>query len=451
MSKRTESKEDRGYGIGAWAFGLVAVVVAMAALVTAAQAFDRSGDAKDAAALGAGVPVSLTEFAITPGEVDVAVGGSITVTNDGSVVHNLSVKGTDLRTPDIAPGSKERLDLSSLDAGMYTLICEIPGHESSGMVAMLMVGTSHAGQGGGTAATPNAGINTKLNDQTDERMGASTKAFPAATDGVGAQDLAPTVLPDGTKQFDLTAEIVQWEVSPGHEVEAWTYNGTVPAPTIRVNDGDRVRMVLKNELPESTVLHLHGLPDLPNAMDGVPDITQPPIKPGESFTYEFVAHGPALGMYHSHHHAAHQVPDGMFGAIYVSTLPRPAGVTVSQSVPMILNDAGTIGLTLNGKSFPATAPIKAKLGDWVQIDYFNEGLQVHPMHLHGLPQLVIAKDGFPLATPYSADTVLVAPGERYSVLVHATNPGVWAFHCHILSHAESETGMFGMVTAFIVE
>jgi FtsP/CotA-like multicopper oxidase with cupredoxin domain len=94
---------------------------------------------------------------------------------------------------------------------------------------------------------------------------------------------------------------------------------------------------------------------------------------------------------------------------------------------MFLNDAGNIGLTLNGKSFPATAPIKTKLGDWIQIDYFNEGLPVHPMHLHGVPQLVIAKDGFPASTPYFADTVLVSPGERYSVLVHATNPGVWAF------------------------
>jgi len=450
MRRRAERKEDRGYGIGAWTFAFVGVVVALAALITAAQAFDRSGEAKDAAALGAGVPVSLTEFAITPSEVDVPLGGSITVSNDGSITHNLTVKGTDLRTPDLAPGTKERLDLSSLDAGMYTIYCQIPGHESSGMVAMLMVGTSHSG-GGAAAANPNAGINTKLNDQTDDRMAEPTKAFPAATEGLGAQDLAPTVLPDGTKQFDLTAEIVQWEVSPGHKVEAWTYNGTVPAPTIRVNDGDHVRMVLKNELPESTVLHLHGLPDLPNAMDGVPDLTQPPIKPGDSFTYDFIAHGPALGMYHSHHHAAHQVPDGMFGAIYVGTLPRPAEATVTQDIPMVLNDAGTIGLTLNGKSFPATAPIKAKLGEWVQIDYFNEGLQAHPMHLHGVPQLVIAKDGFPVPAPYLADTLLVAPGERYSVLVHATNPGVWAFHCHILSHAESDNGMFGMVTAFIIQ
>ena len=86
---------------------------------------------------------------------------------------------------------------------------------------------------------------------------------------------------------------------------------------------------------------------------------------------------------------------------------------------MVLNDAGVIGLTLNGKSFPATAPVVAKQGEWVEVHYMNEGLQIHPMHLHGLPQLVIAKDGFPIQ-PYQADTISVAPGERYTVLVHAT-------------------------------
>lgn len=442
--------EDPAFGIGSWTFALVGVLVAMAALVTASQAFSRSNDAKEAAALGAGAPVSLTEFAIAPVEVDVAAGASLTVTNDGTVEHNLAVRDTDLRTANLQPGGKERLDLSSLDIGMYAIYCELPGHEAAGMVGMLMVGTTHGESVATGDAASSAAINTRLNDQLDERMAAPTKAFPAETEGVGAQDLAPTVLADGTKQFDLTARIVQWEVSPGKKVEAWTYNGTVPAPTIRVDDGDHVRIVLTNRLPESTVLHLHGLLDLPNAMDGVPDITQPPIKPGESFTYEFVARGPAVGMYHSHHHAQHQVPNGMFGALYVGQLPVPAGVTVSQSIPMVVNDAGTIGLTLNGKSFPATAPIVAQLGDWLQIDYFNEGLQAHPMHLHGVPQLVIAKDGFPLATPYLADTVLVTPGERYSVLVHATNPGTWAFHCHILTHAESENGMFGMVTALTI-
>jgi FtsP/CotA-like multicopper oxidase with cupredoxin domain len=115
------------------------------------------------------------------------------------------------------------------------------------------------------------------------------------------------------------------------------------------------------------------------------------------------------------------------------------------------SDAGAIGYSLNGKSFPATAPVAVKPGEWVLVHYLNEGVQAHPMHLHGLEQRVIAKDGIPLAQPYTADTINVSPGERYSVLVHADEPGVWAWHCHILPHAERSDGMFGMVTAMIVQ
>jgi FtsP/CotA-like multicopper oxidase with cupredoxin domain len=324
------------------------------------------------------------------------------------------------------------------------------------MEASLMLGTmggSSSTSGKDTVAA--GGENTPQNDRLDLQQKAPVDAYVgqlkngANTKGVGAQVMQPKVLPDGTKEFDLTAQVVDWEVEPGKTVQAWTYNGTVPGPTIKVQPGDRVRVVLDNQLPQSTAIHFHGI-TTPNSMDGVPYVTQDPVKPGESFTYEFVAQGPAVGMYHSHHHAEHQVPDGLVGAFLIGDEPVPAGVQVSQEVPMVLNDAGVIGLSLNGKSFPATAPVVAKQGDWVEIQYMNEGLQIHPMHLHGLPQLVIAKDGFPIS-PYQADTISVAPGERYTVLVHATEPGVWAWHCHILTHAERDNGMFGMVTTFIVQ
>ena len=195
-------------------------------------------------------------------------------------------------------------------------------------------------------------------------------------------------------------------------------------------------------------------------MDGVPDVTQAPIKPGKSFTYEFTATKPEVGMYHSHHNAQVQVPNGMLGVFQVGDVALPPGTgPVTQSVPMVLNDAGVIGLSINGKSFPATAPVIAHVGELVEITYYNEGLQMHPMHLHGLPQLVVAKDGYPLPQPYTVDTISVAPGERFTTLVRVTSdflgpnntPGIWAFHCHILTHAEGPTGMFGMVTTFIVE
>jgi FtsP/CotA-like multicopper oxidase with cupredoxin domain len=323
------------------------------------------------------------------------------------------------------------------------------GAESPRDTATLVEPT--ASHGAHAAATTSAASVAAApdNDQMDADMAVRTKAFPAKTKGVGGQLLAPEIAADGTKVFRLTTEIVDWEVEPGRTVKAWTYNGTVPGPTIKVDVGDDVRVVLTNKLPESTVIHFHGI-QVPNAMDGVPDITQPPVKPGASFTYEFRATRPSVGMYHSHHNAAHQVPDGLAGTFLIGEMRRPAGVKVSQTLGMMVNDAGVIGFSLNGKSFPATAPIVAKRGEWVEMHYLNEGMMAHPMHLHGLDQLVIAKDGYPLDSPYLVDTVNVAPGERYTVLVHATLPGTWAWHCHILNHAESDKGMFGMVTAMVV-
>jgi len=176
------------------------------------------------------------------------------------------------------------------------------------------------------------------------------------------------------------------------------------------------------------------------------------VKPGSDFTYEFTAQStPTVGMYHSHQIAFQQVPDGLAGAIIVGELPVPAGVTVNQEQIMMLDDSGVVSYAINGKSFPATAPIVANQGEWIEVHYLNEGTQIHPMHLHGMAQLVIAKDGYPVANPQEEDTVTVAPGERFTVLVHATEPGTWVWHCHILPHAENENGMFGMVTAMVVK
>jgi len=286
--------------------------------------------------------------------------------------------------------------------------------------------------------------------EMDRVMTESVTAYPAETEGVGGADLEPTILADGTKQFDLTAEIVDWEVEPGKIVKAWTYNGTVPAPTIRLEIGDRVRVVLQNDLPISTDIHWHGI-KVPFDQDGVAPLTQPFVEPGDEYVYEFTADHLAVGMYHPHNSGFEAVPNGLLGAIIVGDLPLPGGVVPDQELSMVLNDAGTIGFALNGKSFPATAPIVAKEGETVLVHYMNEGLTAHPMHLHRNDQLVVAKDGFPLDSPYLADTVNVAPGERYSVLIKAEEKGTWAWHCHILTHAERDTGMFGMVTTMIVE
>ena len=308
------------------------------------------------------------------------------------------------------------------------------------------------------------------------------------------------------KEFNLTSKITDWEVEPGKVVKAWAYcddndpekGCQVPGPWIKVNPGDWVRITLKNELPASTDIHFHGI-STPFYADGVADLTQPFINPGDTYTYEFQApNRPELGMYHAHAHGYEAVVNGLFAVFQVGymdmsfaagksfpgrpDLTAPADLKTKMDAgeiaeyPMVLNDAGVIGLSINGKAYPATDPIPAEVGTPVLVHYYNEGLQVHPMHLHHVPQLVVAKDGFPVQQPYWADTINVAPGERYSVLLIPTGDdlslkadgtvadfptakignvtvpgvGVWAFHCHILTHAEGEQGLLGMVSALAV-
>jgi FtsP/CotA-like multicopper oxidase with cupredoxin domain len=299
-----------------------------------------------------------------------------------------------------------------------------------------------------TGAARSAAPALSAAEQMDAMHEKGVKAFPARTATWGNQLLAPRI-DRGVKVYDLTAKVVKWETEPGKFVTGWGYNGVVPGPQIRVREGDRVRVNLKNELTESTALHFHGL-EVPIAMDGVPYITQPPIKPGETFTYEFVVPNAGSHMYHSHHNAAKQVGLGLLGAFIVEPRQKTAYDNVDVDYVMILND-GAHGYTLNGKSFPATEPIVAKLGQKVRIRYMNEGMMIHPMHLHGMHMTVIAKDGWMQPAPWKCDTLNIAPGERWDVIVNCNNPGTWAFHCHILPHAESDHGMFGMVTALIVK
>lgn len=412
------------------------------------------------------ITAALSEFRIDLSSPNVGQDGRIAINNAGSQLHNLAIRDTDVKSDDVLGGERTSMSLSGLAAGSYELYCTIAGHAQAGMVAPITVG-SGAGATTAAGAAMASGGSHGGHDMTaaegaaqDEAMVASVAKFPAETKGKGNKVMVAEVLADGTKRFELTAAIVDWEVSPGKLVKAWTYNGIVPGPRLILDVGDKVQVEIINKLPLGTDIHWHGI-DVPNDQDGVASITQDLVNPGESYTYNFTLTEAGIGMYHAHAHAELTVPNGMFGTMYVGEVPMPAGKTISgiavpadlkltQDFPMVLNDAGVIGLSLDGKSFPATAPVVAKVGDWFRVTYFNEGLMVHPMHLHGFEQLVVAKDGEPLDYPYAADTVLVAPGERYTVLVHANAPGTWVWHCHILNHVEGPEGMFGMVTAVVV-
>ncbi len=254
------------------------------------------------------------------------------------------------------------------------------------------------------------------------------------------------------KVFRITIDEIEQaidEMKP--TVAALGYNKQTPGPTIRVNEGDKVRAIFTNNLKEATGVHFHGVEFDNFFMDGVPFITQKPFGPGESFTYEFTASRPGTLMYHSHHNATDQVGRGLLGGFIVDPRKPSADDKYDREYSWISNDV-LGGFTINGHGFPATVPVLVAVGETVRVRFMNEGIMYHPFHSHGYKMKVVARDGYPLGqNAYDADTITVGPGERWDVNITADRVGVWAFHCHILPHVEGADGMFGMVnTLFVV-
>ena len=274
-----------------------------------------------------------------------------------------------------------------------------------------------------------------------------------ATETEGGQPLAFRE-ENGVKVFELTTKAVQWPILDGVAVTAFTYNGTVPGPMIRVAEGDQVRIVVKNELPDPTTIHWHGV-EVPNAMDGVPGVTQDPIQPGETFTYEFTAKPAGTFMYHSHFEGDVQLSAGLYAPFIIDPKEPEVNAPAVDKVLMISELLQTGGqtfaampmggmepnyFTINGKSFPATEAITVKKGELVRLRLIGIGQFIHPMHLHGMPFKIVATDGHPVpeAAQLTKDTVSVAPGERYDIEFVATETGQWMLHCHILHHTTND-------------
>jgi len=287
-------------------------------------------------------------------------------------------------------------------------------------------------------------------------------------------NLVPIVR-DGIKEFELTLDEIRWEYAKGKFVHAWAYNGQVPGPEIRVTEGDRVRVVVKNNLPVGTSLHWHGV-HVENKADGVPGLTQYPIKPRSTFTYEFAAKNSGTHFYHthgsSHVDAVTQLDMGLYGAFIIES-KNPQKYD-REYVYMLdeweINSDGSNGalghaeegegehvhkmpnyniFTINGRVFPDTETLMVKEGERVLIRLINAGTQeIHPMHTHGHSFKVVAIDGNPVPkiAQQMRDNLPVLPGERYDIEIVADNPGVWLFHCHHVHHASA-----GMVIPFFYE
>ena len=286
---------------------------------------------------------------------------------------------------------------------------------------------------------------------------APTEGVPDATASRGGEVLEPRI-ESGVRVYELTTKAVRWEILSGIRVTAWTYNGTVPGPELRVPYGARIRVVVRNDLPEATTVHWHGLA-VPNAMDGVPDVTQEPIEPGQTFTYEFRAIPAGRDskggtfFYHSHFDEDRQVGLGLAGALIIEA-PNAERYDAERTISIAewnydmatgetrpaMDMEGLLPnfFTLNGKSFPETETIAVRRGDRVLLRLVGAGQFTHPMHLHGTDFRIVAKDGHAVADPPRADVVQVASGERYDIEYTATEPGKWVFHCHIGHHLTND-------------
>lgn len=262
----------------------------------------------------------------------------------------------------------------------------------------------------------------------------------------------PYKVENGVKVFTLSADVVKTEflpathMGPAREVFAWGYNNSVPGPLIEVVEGDRVRIIFTNNLPENTTVHWHGL-EIPIEMDGVPFISQPPVPPGGSFTYEFTLHQHGTFFYHSH--GAMQEMLGMIGMFVIH--PRtPHEPRVDRDFAIVLQEWALLPnnpvpntlsmefnwLTFNGKSGPDTTPMLVKPGERVRLRMVNIGMDHHPMHLHGHQFYVTGTEGgrIPETAWFPGNTVIVGVAQARDVEFDAKYIGDWMLHCHLPHH-----------------
>ena len=282
-------------------------------------------------------------------------------------------------------------------------------------------------------------------------------SYSAPVGARGDQPLEPRI-EDGVKVFDMDVSVIEWNILPDEQVEAYAFNRQVPGPRIRVTEGDLVRINVTNNLPESTSVHWHGM-ILPNRMDGAADVTQRPIEPKETFTYEFIAKEAGTYFYHSHKEPDRQQGLGMYGALIVDPKEQARDAAYDYDKEMVVQlqewlerDGYTYPamtmegalpnyFTINGKSYPETETVNMKVGERLRIRFIGSNNNfVHPMHVHGGPFEIVETDGNPVPEEERLlkDTVNVGPGERYDVIWEAREPGKWLLHCHIPHHTTND-------------
>jgi FtsP/CotA-like multicopper oxidase with cupredoxin domain len=276
---------------------------------------------------------------------------------------------------------------------------------------------------------------------------------------------------DKVREFRLTASKAEVNLGKGPDFLAWTYNGQVPGPEIRVKEGEIIRVVLKNDLPDETSIHWHGVP-VPNPMDGVPGLTQKGVMAGETFVYEFEARPAGTYMYHSH--AGYQLDQGLYGALVIEPSRQTRSYDREYTLMLedwVMKDGGGVartrrrppmhrmhhgmmgrrrdfaptehplleplydGYAVNGRLYPEVEPLIVKRGETIKLRLLNpSSATIYDLRLAGHSLAITHADGNPIQ-PIETDVVRIGMGERYDVEFVANNPGFW-----ILAAAEQGFG-----------
>ena len=297
-------------------------------------------------------------------------------------------------------------------------------------------------------------ISSAQHVHTDPRQHAEMQESSAEPKDSGPPVLVQTpdvkdlrfTMDNGVKVFNLIAEPVRQQIAPDKTIDVWGFNGSAPGPTIQVTQGDRVRIIVDNHLPEPTSMHWHGF-EIPHNMDGGPGISQDPIPPGGRFVYEFTLH--QVGTYFYHSHMAMQEMIGMLGA-FIMHPKVPYAPRVDKDFVILLQEYAVLPnntvpntmnmefnwLVFNGKAGPATTPLVVRLGDRVRIRIINLGMDHHPIHLHGHTFYTTGTEGgrIPEMAWIPGNTALVGVAQSRDVEFVANNPGDWMLHCHLPHH-----------------
>ena len=269
----------------------------------------------------------------------------------------------------------------------------------------------------------------------------------------------PFKMVDGVKEFHLIAEVIETELIPGRPLTAWGFNGSIPGPTIEVNEGDRIRVIFENRLPEMSAIHWHGI-EAPMQMDGSVGLGQDPVPPGGKYVYEFNLHQHGTFFYHSHF--AMQEMMGMLGMFimhpkqaYEPKVDRDFGLILQEWALLPNNNVPNTSsmefnwLSLNGKAGPNCTPMIVKQGERVRIRMVNLGMDHHPMHLHGTQFVMTGTEGgrVPESQWHPMNTILVGVAQARNIEFEAKYLGDWMLHCHLPHHMMNQmVSMVGPVS-----